>query len=60
MLFFVRINSSFALLFILASKTSTMPSKYKDTEDYIANIPEDRVGPFMKLKETIDIYTFLP
>ena len=31
-----------------------MPSKYKDIEDYIANIPEDRIEAFMKLKETID------
>ena len=27
--------------------------KYKDVEDYIANIPDDRVASFMKLKETI-------
>ena len=31
-----------------------MPAKYKDIEDYIANIPEDRIAPFMKLKETIE------
>ena len=31
-----------------------MPSKYKDIEDYISNIPEDRIEAFMKLKETID------
>lgn len=31
-----------------------MPNKYKNIEDYIANIPEDRIAPFMKLKETID------
>jgi hypothetical protein len=31
-----------------------MAIKYKDVEDYIANIPEERVVPFMKLKETID------
>ena len=30
-----------------------MASKYKDIEDYIANIPEERIAPFMKLKETI-------
>ncbi|MFT4533684.1 MAG: hypothetical protein ACI9P5_001034 [Saprospiraceae bacterium] len=28
-------------------------SKYLDIEGYIADIPEDRVAPFMKLKETI-------
>lgn len=27
--------------------------KYKDIEDYISNIPEERIAPFMKLKETI-------
>ena len=31
-----------------------MPAKYKDIEDYIANIPEERIEPFMKLKETIE------
>ena len=31
-----------------------MASKYIDTEDYINNIPEERIAPFMKLKETID------
>ena len=31
-----------------------MANKYKDVEDYIANVPEERIGPFMKLKETID------
>jgi hypothetical protein len=30
-----------------------MTTKYEDIEDYIANIPEERVAPFMKLKETI-------
>ena len=29
-------------------------AKYKDVEDYIANIPEDRIAPFMKLKEVVE------
>ena len=28
-------------------------SKYKDIEDYISNIPEDRIASFMKLKDTV-------
>ena len=31
-----------------------MAVKFKDVEDYIANIPEERLAPFMKLKETIE------
>lgn len=31
-----------------------MPTKYKDIEEYLENIPEERIEPFMKLKETID------
>lgn len=28
--------------------------KYKDVEDYIANVPEERVAAFVKLMETIE------
>jgi hypothetical protein len=31
-----------------------MAEKYKDLEAYLSSIPEDRIGPFMKLKETIE------
>ena len=31
-----------------------MPSKFKDVEDYIANVPEERIASFIKLKETVD------
>lgn len=31
-----------------------MAEKYKDIEDYIANIPEERSEPFIKLMETIE------
>ena len=30
-----------------------MASKYKNIEEYLATIPEERIAPFMKLKETI-------
>lgn len=28
-------------------------SKYKDVEEYLANLPEDRINPFVNLRETI-------
>jgi hypothetical protein len=31
-----------------------MATKFKDVEEYIENIPEDRINAFIKLKETIE------
>jgi len=31
-----------------------MQTKYKNIEDYISNIPENRIGPFLKLKQIIE------